>query len=173
MSSHDDSLHRNLRRRRGSASTFPCVSCGKSAYEWAYQHNGPSSEPENYAPMCRSCHRKLDHKESLVLQRSWAKVRAEHPITREMQAAGGRAGKGKPGTPIGTERATAMGRAGGSARAARMKVDEALSLRMKEVAKNNLPKNRRRCKGCSVESSAAGIGNHQKSTGHRGYEEML
>lgn len=49
----------------GSAKNLPCVSCGESAYEWAYQHpdkDGPkfSNNPEDYAAMCRSCHRRFD-----------------------------------------------------------------------------------------------------------------
>jgi len=38
-----------------------CVKCGKQANDWAYKH--PSSfshNPDDYAPMCRSCHFTMD-----------------------------------------------------------------------------------------------------------------
>lgn len=57
-------------RDRGRASEHTCA-CGAQATEWAYQHqaavelrdeNGSpySLDPEDYAPMCRTCHIKLD-----------------------------------------------------------------------------------------------------------------
>lgn len=64
---NDDNLHQNLRRREGSACTHACVGCGGQGYDWAYQHTGPADDPENYAPMCRSCHRKLDHSKGAPL----------------------------------------------------------------------------------------------------------
>lgn len=70
-------VHEYLARERGPARNHTCVECGKPADEWAYQHTGetqygktsdgvnwdslPYSEDLNdYAPMCRSCHRRLD-----------------------------------------------------------------------------------------------------------------
>jgi HNH endonuclease len=50
----------------GPARHYPCVTCGRPAHEWAYDHTDPSSPggysqwPEFYMPMCRSCHRRLD-----------------------------------------------------------------------------------------------------------------
>lgn len=74
-------VHRRLRRTRGKASDHKCVSCGSQAHEWAYQNTGdtqyakssdgvhwdslPYSEDlDDYAPMCRSCHRKMDETEA-------------------------------------------------------------------------------------------------------------
>jgi hypothetical protein len=66
-------IHKTLRRLRGPASDHLC-SCGTRAYEWAYQFtagdkelrnadgSGPHSlNPDDYAPMCRPCHSRLDN----------------------------------------------------------------------------------------------------------------
>ncbi len=66
-----DNIHRTVKRRRGPAADHTC-SCGKSAVEWAYQFTGDpelrdehgrfphSANPDDYAPMCRLCHIRLD-----------------------------------------------------------------------------------------------------------------
>jgi general stress protein YciG len=64
--------------------------------------------------MCRSCHRKLDHKKSPVLQEAWKKARAE--LTVEIQRAGGRNAP-HPGKKFTHEEAVEMGRKGGLAKA--------------------------------------------------------
>jgi hypothetical protein len=54
----------------GSASQYPCVICGRSAEDWAYDGADPTERlqeasgsyqrysrfPEFYMPMCRKCH---------------------------------------------------------------------------------------------------------------------
>lgn len=62
--------HDRLAERFGGASSYLCV-CGKQAEHWAYQHSGTpvvdekervySLDPGDYAPMCRSCHFKMDN----------------------------------------------------------------------------------------------------------------
>jgi hypothetical protein len=57
--------HAKLIRDRGPASQFPCIDCGEQAEEWSYRYNEPgefawSTDPDDYDPRCRSCHRKFD-----------------------------------------------------------------------------------------------------------------
>lgn len=81
---HDDNLHQNLRRHKGSASAHRCIGCGGQGYDWAFQHTGPADNPENYAPMCRSCHRKLDYSKGTPIPSTLART------TFEQRAKGGR-----------------------------------------------------------------------------------
>ncbi len=67
-----ESVHVNLRRRRGSASQSKCVGCCvKRAEQWAYDHRDPnevtndrglvySVNLDHYIPLCRTCHRRFD-----------------------------------------------------------------------------------------------------------------
>lgn len=74
---HDGSysaVHQRLRKRRGSARLHKCISCDKSAAQWAYQHNSVDEQHEvlegcivpfstsldAYAPMCVPCHKRMD-----------------------------------------------------------------------------------------------------------------
>lgn len=63
-------VHYTLKQRFGPARSHLC-GCGAPAAEWAYQHTGTplfdenvgcvySENLEDYAPMCLSCHNKLD-----------------------------------------------------------------------------------------------------------------
>jgi len=56
---------------RGPACNYSCIRCGKKAEHWAYAHESETSfktkegwpfsfDPEDYDPLCRSCHRSLD-----------------------------------------------------------------------------------------------------------------
>lgn len=63
-------MHKHLRETRGSASRYPCVTCGQPAYEWAYDNECPdeqrdfrgrfSADPSHYLAMCHPCHMALD-----------------------------------------------------------------------------------------------------------------
>ena len=65
--------HTRVKKAKGLASQHDCVACGKSASEWAYDHNDPnenhwgtvafSANPDHYQPMCKGCHVKLDRGE--------------------------------------------------------------------------------------------------------------
>lgn len=66
-----DAAHDRVKRSRGPASIHECTNCGKGADDWAYQHSAtepltddlgrPYSDNTNdYAAMCRSCHRAFD-----------------------------------------------------------------------------------------------------------------
>lgn len=67
--------HKRLRRYLGPAREKQCTRCSAQALDWAYLHNDPderlsedagftgrpySTDPECYAPMCRSCHKAFD-----------------------------------------------------------------------------------------------------------------
>jgi hypothetical protein len=66
--------HYRVKAVRGAAREHDCA-CGATASEWAYNHSDPdeitttqngyevrySLDPTRYVPMCRNCHRKLDH----------------------------------------------------------------------------------------------------------------
>ena len=66
------SVHSRLYRSKGAAKSHPCVGCGKTARDWAYQYPGGGQElvdasgqrfsesMEDYAPMCRACHVAFD-----------------------------------------------------------------------------------------------------------------
>lgn len=67
--------HMRVVAARGHASSYACTDCGRPAQDWAYQCTDPdervavvngtplrySLDSDRYAPMCRSCHRRLDH----------------------------------------------------------------------------------------------------------------
>lgn len=67
--SYDD-MHRRVKRARGSASGYPCVTCGGPARHWSYDHEDPaeltsekgaySTEPQHYVPRCVPCHKRYD-----------------------------------------------------------------------------------------------------------------
>lgn len=71
-------MHKQVYRRRGTASAHPCAHCGGPAKQWAYDHADPnerigtmvvrgepvelrySEDPEHYLPLCISCHVRFD-----------------------------------------------------------------------------------------------------------------
>lgn len=67
--------HMRVVAARGHASSYLCADCGQPAQDWAYQCLDPdervavvngtplrySLDSDQYAPMCRPCHRRLDH----------------------------------------------------------------------------------------------------------------
>jgi hypothetical protein len=72
-------VHRRLQVDRGPATEHPCIDCGGAASDWAYQHSDPAerrcpttgllytTDLQHYAPMCRSCHLRLDARRRLGL----------------------------------------------------------------------------------------------------------
>lgn len=71
--------HSRISRERGLASEHPCVDCGGSAEQWAYDHTDQdeltwtmtggrmkgktvaySADPAHYSPRCHSCHVRFD-----------------------------------------------------------------------------------------------------------------
>jgi hypothetical protein len=65
-----EAAHKRVEAARGRADVHQCARCGADAHEWAYNHQDPteghhpwpySLDPSFYDPMCRSCHRRMDH----------------------------------------------------------------------------------------------------------------
>lgn len=66
-----EAVHFRLVRKWGRAPIHLCITCFKPAQQWAYLHTAGTNtkfecgspysyDEEDYAPMCRSCHVKLD-----------------------------------------------------------------------------------------------------------------
>ncbi|MGP4088351.1 hypothetical protein [Streptomyces sp. KR55] len=67
-----DAVHKRIRAERGPAAHHACAWCGRTADDWAYQHNGcasellsPSGHPYSpdlscYKPLCWEDHRTFD-----------------------------------------------------------------------------------------------------------------
>lgn len=67
-----ETVHIRVKLQRGPARNYPCVSCGKQARDWAYDHTDPNerSDPNGsrpysldldcYRAMCVPCHRAFD-----------------------------------------------------------------------------------------------------------------
>lgn len=140
-------VHSRLRADRGRARDHDCVECGGRALDWAFQHTGAalrdpatgrwySEDPDDYAPMCRSCHFKLD-------------VSRSERWSRSLRETGFQPGHVAKPKPLNQNQLAVL--AAGRNRAATI---------------------RRRCSTCGLESTPAGVGTHQKATGHRGTEEV-
>lgn len=174
--------HARVRAVRGSASGYICR-CGEPAEDWAYQHSagdeeirtngGPpySLNLDDYAPMCRACHIQFDTENDIQRQ-----ARRADPAFREAMR--------QRGEDVGTLRAVRMGedptfdeqmrdasRRGARTVVQRMLTDKEFGTRLREVRRRNNTV-RRRCDECGFISSPAGMGNHQRSTGHKGYERV-
>lgn len=52
--------HRAVYKARGSASDQDCVRCGDPAQEWSQIKGTTGDDPDDYQPMCCSCHQKYD-----------------------------------------------------------------------------------------------------------------
>jgi len=54
--------HLRIRTARGHARDYLCDGCcGGRAQEWARRHDRSGDHPEDYVPLCRSCHNEYDH----------------------------------------------------------------------------------------------------------------
>lgn len=54
-------LHKRIHRKHGAAKKHPCSKCKvRQAHDWANVTGKYTANVEDYAPMCRSCHVKLD-----------------------------------------------------------------------------------------------------------------
>jgi NUMOD3 motif len=52
--------HMRVRKDRGKASDQRCVDCGGQAYGWATIHGTDGMLPDDYQPMCMTCHMAYD-----------------------------------------------------------------------------------------------------------------
>lgn len=60
MSSYLD-RHKRIYEVRGKAIEYYCEHCGEDAQEWAQRHNTDGENPEDYIPLCCSCHQIYDN----------------------------------------------------------------------------------------------------------------
>lgn len=182
-----DQVHYALRWAQGKANEHPCEDCGAwdPLAEWSYDHTAecehmdestgfpydPHTYFETYQPRCGSCHSKLDltparlknleatpEQRSARSKKAWeardrtvvaeAMRRSQAGRTFEQRSAAAK----KAAATMGPERTAEMA-AGARAVAASM---------------------RRKCDECPAVFPPAGMGNHQRYTGHKGwttYEE--
>jgi hypothetical protein len=88
--------HDRVQRTRGKAVEYPCRDCGGQATNWSYQKGSPSErvhvggkedgflfspDPNDYDPLCFSCHSKADNKRKDRLT-----CRRGHPATPDNQS---------------------------------------------------------------------------------------
>lgn len=164
--------HRNVQKARGFARDHLCP-CGAVAQEWAYQFtagdlelrdaNGGvySNNPEDYAAMCRPCHRKFDmeHDPRLVDSLSNGDKISE-ALTKRYE------------DPEFSAQMRNAHRRGRAAMGERMRADR--EFQEQYSAKSALggqivSQMRRRCDECGFTSTPGGIGNHQSRSGHTGW----
>ena len=92
-------IHWRLHKRQGPARKYPCIGCGGPARDWAYMHtagenerqdeNGTySDDPDDYEPMCRSCHDEVDGF-TAPARAALAERRRTDPARRERDVAAG------------------------------------------------------------------------------------
>lgn len=161
--------HMALTKERGLASTHPCIECKGPAYDWAYQHTCEtplvndlgreySENPDDYAPMCRGCHQKLDYAHGAF--RGWKTVWAKRdPEFLKRHAEGAR-------------------RNGVKARSAlREMFDDPVEgarirARQSEGAKRGGAAQRVKCLTCGAEMNIPSLARHQKARGHSGREKL-
>lgn len=54
--------HARVYKKFGRAKEYHCSDCNKPANVWAWTHDTDPSDPNNYYPLCYSCHIKYDMK---------------------------------------------------------------------------------------------------------------
>lgn len=190
--------HNLVRKTKGKAAEHACVQCGKPAREWALsrerQEEGMvwSPNPDDYSPMCRSCHVLYDIPEdrrkdvaamrghlggtALAARRAadpeWAAKFAER--MREVQRAGGlvHAERLRDDPEYAAERARLVT----EGRALKEKEDPEFRAEMQAVRSRGgtaggatTGKIRRQCAECDLVSTPGPLGRHQKLSGHTGF----
>lgn len=171
MSKTYEQAHRSIRELRGSAKEHLCA-CGASASDWAFQHTPdplrspkgrPYSEnPFDYAPMCRSCHQSFDFENQESI----------HEMRLRVGKKAGDANAARWALDPDKKAQSAAG----LANAARLLRDQVYARRMREEnSRGGLiggTSGRRKCLVCGKVSHPAGIGSHQKHSGHTGHEDV-
>lgn len=166
VTSSYDSVHWALEKYLGKARSYRC-SCGRPALDWAYQYNAENQElseerpdgsvrlygthlTENYAPMCRSCHKLLDFdKEPEKFQKvvdTFVEM-ASRPKSPEHSA---KIWESRKSDPEGMQKHT-----------------ELVSFTMKRTNARKF-----KCLECGHENNAGNMGIHRKKTGHTEREEI-
>lgn len=79
--------HIRVRKARGLARNQVCESCPDKAAEWATIKGRDGMNPEDYMPLCRSCHQKYDFKPENIQAATDAKIGRPRPDTAAMNRA--------------------------------------------------------------------------------------
>jgi hypothetical protein len=149
-----EQMHAGLHWARGRASEHLCA-CGKPAKHWAYLYTASEQERvaedgsrysesfEDYAPMCISCHRSFDFAHSDNVQAAWEERQKKGDGWRVLE-------QRRQSDPVLASRLGAI--RGANGRVAMSKINAVV----------------RTCV-CGLPSTPAGVGTHQKSSGHIGY----
>lgn len=173
-------VHSRLYRSKGAAKSHPCVGCGKTARDWAYQYpkGGPeladasgqrfSESMEDYAPMCRACHVAFDaEKDPAQKLRRDVAARSVDRATRK-RVGDAFAERLKADPEFSREMEVVRGRAtrlGGAATAARFRDDPEFRAE-RSAALLKASRRRYRCVECGYESTAGPVARHQRKTNH-------
>lgn len=181
-------VHVELRRLHGPAKNHMCQ-CGEPAVEWAYQFTGVelraddgsrphSADPDDYLPMCRKCHQRLDMEKDTVMaerrrnsggfRQGLADKWADPTFAEKMRGVLLKNSLDIAERNKEPERAEAMrerGRHAGKVRAERMKNDPEFAAQVTATLRANANV-RKRCNVCGLVSNSAGMGNHRRWSGH-------
>ena len=176
-------VHSRLYRSRGYAREHKCIGCGGQALDWAYQYSAGSSELvlegrryssnlDDYAPMCRSCHSAFDRQQDIEMAE---RVRSQaSAVPREKRVAAGNAfaARLKSDPEFAAEmkvlrdRSTRMG---GAATAKKFREDPEYRLthanRLRKAALKQY-----KCTECGYVNNAGTVARHQKKLQHEGRE---
>lgn len=192
-------VHHEVRRLRGRADDHSCL-CGEPARDWAYQHTGNpelraldgsrphSLNPNDYEPMCRSCHIRFDlkHDPALAdryapgfnaaaveaLRAKWENDPEFAEQMRESSSRGGQTYAERMRTDSEyAERMRENNRRGGHAMTKRLRAEPELAEQWSETMRTTNSR-RRRCLECGLVSNPGGIGKHRLSSGHEEYEDL-
>lgn len=141
--------HRKVARVRGKADTHACIDCGDQAQEWSFNYENPSPlfagerrTPYSHDPSDYDPRCKKCH---LKFDREMDPTLEERIAERTKNAVSGMVAASKE-----------------PEMAARLSTSRSEFASMKS----------RRCIPCGKESSPGGIGIHQKSSGHEGWETI-
>lgn len=171
MSKTYEQAHQSIRAQRGSASGYLCE-CGRPARDWAFLHKAAplyspqgrpySEDPADYAPMCRSCHQSYDFQ--------------NQENVRDVRTRAGRAAGRANAARWAADPEKKAQSAGGRANAEKLRSDPEYAARTRrENARGGRmggATGRRECLDCGKVSHPAGIGSHQKHSGHTGYKDL-
>lgn len=183
-----DTVHDRKKDDLGPANAHDCVECGAQASDWSYSHSAGENELiderrrlysenlDDYAARCKSCHTALD------IAMMWA-----DPEQRERAAERAREQWKDPEfreqmTQTLREMARDPGRSARQSERNRQRWKDPVYREKMLKAMRDAPRNReasrrtanvrRQCAECYLVSNAMGIGRHQKSSGHEGWEEF-
>lgn len=199
MPKNYEQVHWGLLYIRGRACDHPCVGCGRPGQAWAYQHNSgedelysetgaPYSENllDHYASMCLSCHVKLDKSpEQMValgargrevqaqLMQSdpeWAEARRQRSRDALRKGRVVKEELMKDPEWVATHREELRLNAVNARAAftAQRLADPSVTDPLREAGRR-VSLMRRTCEGCGKESNPAGMGLHQRASGHVGW----